>query len=190
MLMAPITVLRDLVPLRSLSLVEALAVAERQAAAFHKLLALNAPPFPDSAIAELPRITVERVRPLPLAAASQALPGRWAILINAADAPTRQRFSLAHEFKHVLDDPFIQIPLYPAIGGMTMTQRAEQVCNFFAGCLLIPRAWLRRVWAMGLQDVRMLAAVFEVSVTAMKVRLEQVGLTRPDPYRLVAGVLA
>jgi Zn-dependent peptidase ImmA (M78 family) len=122
-----------------------------------------------------------------MSGASHPSRGRWLILLNAAESRTRQRFSLAHEFKHVLDDPFIKM-LYPPAGGMTTTQRAEQVCNFFAGCLLVPRLWLKRVWAAGVQDIHALARQFEVSVTAMRVRLHQVGLIQPTPRHLAMSI--
>lgn len=173
-----ITLLRDTIPIRKLTFVETLRTAELQAAKFVALAGLTGPPFPDSAITSLPRVQVERMTPAPVSGATQWSRGRWLILINGADPIGRQRFSLAHEFKHVLDHPFIGT-LYPATPGMTAREREEQVCDYFAGSLLMPRPWLKRSWASGTQDLRSLAREFEVSRAAMRVRLLQVGLIQP-----------
>lgn len=173
-----ITPLRDLVPIRHLTFVETLRTAELQAAKFQALAGLTGPPFPDSAITGLPRVQVERMTPAPASGATQWSLGRWLIVINGADPIGRQRFSLAHEFKHVLDHPFITT-LYPATASMSAREREEQVCDYFAACLLMPRLWLKRSWTSGTQDLRTLAREFEVSRAAMQVRLLQVGLVQP-----------
>ena len=85
-----------------------------------------------------------------------------------------QRFSLAHELKHILDHPFETI-LY-ARGSTTL---AEQTCDYFAACLLMPRRWLRRAWSEGMCDANSLARRFGVTPQAIKVRLLQVGLIEP-----------
>jgi Zn-dependent peptidase ImmA (M78 family) len=65
------------------------------------------------------------------------------------------------------------------------------MCDYFAACLLMPRMWVKRAWSDGINDQRALAALFDVSVTAMGIRLEQLGLSAPrkrygrmpDPFR-------
>src|SRR6266699_5657255 len=99
-----ITAARDIMPIRPLSFVEALRTAELQAAKLLELSGLAAPPFPERLITGLPRVQVERIIPAPASGASQWSRGRWLILLNGAERPERQRFSLAHEFKHVLDN--------------------------------------------------------------------------------------
>jgi predicted transcriptional regulator len=184
---AVITHLRDLVPIRPLTYPEALRVAELQATTFLRLSGLDGPPVPETAISELPRVQVERMFPAVMAGGAQWSLGRWLIVLNGANATGRQRFSLAHEFKHILDHPFIPV-LYPPVGAMSSHEREEQVCDFFAACLLMPRPWLKRVWASGSQDLRALARRFEVSKQAMQVRLEQIGLAEPQPRCLTPEV--
>ncbi len=162
-----ITAARDIMPIRPLSFVEALRTAELQAA---KLLELSG----------------LRIIPAPASGASQWSRGRWLILLNGAERPERQRFSLAHEFKHVLDNPFIGV-LYPRIGSLSSTERAEQVCDYFAACLLMPRMWVKRSWTRGMQEPRALARQFDVSRQAMKVRLLQIGLIEPEARCLAVG---
>ncbi len=178
--------LRDVVPLRPLSLAESYRVAELQAMKFLKLSEVSEPPVPSEIITALPRIQVERIRLAPMSAATEWSHGRWLILLNGAEPHNRQRFSLAHEFKHIIDNPFVTL-LYPQVRGLSRADRAEQICDYFAGCLLMPRAWLKREWAAGLQDDRALARHFEVSAMAMRVRLRQVGLTGPNPRHGVAA---
>ena len=95
--------LRALMPARPLEAHEAAGIAERQALKLLALLDQHQPAVNVAAIAELPRIEV-RVEPrLPVSGFSQWSRGRWLIGINQDDAPVRRRFTLAHEFKHVLD---------------------------------------------------------------------------------------
>ncbi|GAA5126135.1 ImmA/IrrE family metallo-endopeptidase [Haloechinothrix salitolerans] len=91
--------------------------------------------------------------------------------------PTRRRFTLSHEFKHVLDHPFIKV-IYNDLGknAAERERQIEQLCDYFAGCLLMPRNWLKRAWSNGVQDQAALAAMFNVSEAAMAVRLQQIGL--------------
>lgn len=193
--------LRDLVPIRPLSLGESLRVAELQATRLLSLSGIKEPPVPETIISELPRIQVERIHPSPVSGAAHWAQGRWILVVNGIEPRTRQRFSIGHEFKHVLDNPFVKL-LYPPLPGVSSEARAEQVCDFFAACLLMPRRWLKKAWTTGSQDVRSLARRFEVSQAAMQVRLVSVGLIesgrhwRPTPSsggrsrRSTTGLLA
>ena len=173
-----ITTLRDNVPIRPLTVPESLRIAELQATKFLALSGLVEPPFDEAAISKLPHVQVERIFPAPSSGASQWSRGRWLIVVNGSESQGRQRFTLGHEFKHVLDNPFIHV-LYPGTSLTSAHDRAEQVCDYFAACLLMPRLWLKRAWAAN-QNVRSLAQHFEVSAAAMRVRLIQVGLAQPE----------
>lgn len=174
--------LRDLVPIRPLRFAEGLRIAELQAARLLATLGVEDGPVSETVIAALPRIQVERLQPLGVSGFSQWAKGRWLIVLNAGEPPTRQRFSLAHEFKHVLDSPFVAA-LYPADKGQSIHERAERTCDHFAACLLMPRAWVKRAWGNGQQDVGRLARRFDVSPQAMEVRLRQIGLREPPRTR-------
>lgn len=167
--------LRDLVPIRALTQTESLRIAELQAARLLELTDTTQPAVPEALISELPQLQVERIKLAGLSGAAEWSHGRWVILLNGAEPPVRQRFSLVHEFKHILDNPFIQV-LYPDTATTSRHERAEQVCDYFAGCVLVPRPWLKREWARGTQDVRQLADRFGVSQAAIRVRLLQTGL--------------
>jgi Zn-dependent peptidase ImmA (M78 family) len=102
---------------------------------------------------------------------------RWLIAVNRDDSQTRRRFTLGHEFKHILDNPFINV-LYPKsdYAKVSAEDRAEQMCDYFAACLLMPRPWVKRAWTQGVQDAAVLAATFNVSPAAMNRRLQDLGL--------------
>jgi Zn-dependent peptidase ImmA (M78 family) len=176
-----LTQLRDSVPLRRLTTAEALRVAEAQANRLLRLSGQTEPPVGEEVIAQLPGIEIQRVTPAKAHAAVQWSHGRWLILLNAADQRGRQRFSLAHELKHILDHPFVTI-LYARQDGAD--EQAEQACDYFAACLLMPSRWLRQAWAEGMRDVRVLARRFGVTRQAVKVRLLQVGLIEPTDLYL------
>jgi Zn-dependent peptidase ImmA (M78 family) len=169
--------LRSVVPMRPLNRGEALRVAELQAIKLLEALGAEEPPMPENVIASLPRIQVDRLSPIPVSGSAHWAKGRWVIVLNGAEPLVRQRFSLAHEFKHVLDAPFDSF-LYPESGDVTSHARAEQVADYFAGCLLMPKLWVRRAWTSGrdLQRLPALARRFGVSQAAMQVRLLQMGL--------------
>jgi Zn-dependent peptidase ImmA (M78 family) len=184
-----LTNLRDVVPVRPLTFTESLRVAELQASKLLALSMVTEPSVSESVISGLPRMQVERMSPAPVSGATHWSHGRWLIIVNGSEPRGRQRFSLAHEFKHVLDNPFIDV-LYPASGDMTSHERAEQVCDHFAACLLMPRLWLKRAWGNGEQSAGTLARRFDVSRAAMSVRLRQIGLVEATPRCDNAAVAA
>lgn len=167
--------LRGLVPLRSLeSQQEAERVAELQASRFLELAGLTDPPVPSELIADLPRIRVQRDVDLPASGSATWQNGRWLLTVNGAEPWTRQRFSLAHEFKHVLDHPLVWV--YDVAG-----TDAEAVADYFAACLLMPKPAVKRLFYGGVQQLSALSEAFEVSPPAMARRLNYLGLRMPTP---------
>ena len=176
---AVLTQVRDLMPIRPLTRIEALSVAERQAARLLDLRHVTGPAVPETVISDLPKVQVTRSYRLLQSAMSAWEHGRWRIVINATDSTNRQRFSLAHETKHILDHPFVD-QLYGAIDPHERDDWIEAVCDYFAGCLLMPRRWLKHAWVTGNQHVSTLAYRFETSQAAIRTRLAQTGLTAPQ----------
>jgi Zn-dependent peptidase ImmA (M78 family) len=174
--------LRALVPARPLQHHEAQGIAERQATRLLTILDQRDTPVDVGLIAELPRIEVRVVPNRDLAGLSgmsQWLKkeSRWLIAINRDDSQTRRRFTLGHEFKHILDNPYIHV-LYPKseYGTMSAEDRSERMCDYFSACVLMPRTWVKRAWARGNQNTEALAAIFNVSPAAMDRRLQDLGL--------------
>jgi hypothetical protein len=172
---------RSLVPDRALSLVEARTVAEHQANRLLEQLGFDAPPFAASIIEELPRFDVQVVPSLPGSGMSHWSEGKWHIRLNGSEPEVRRRFTLAHEFKHVLDAPFEEVIYRTLRSGEDREPTIEALCDHFAACLLMPKKWVKRYWGMGVQDPGQLSLRFDVSSQAMAYRLNQLGLTEPVP---------
>jgi hypothetical protein len=172
--------LRELVPRRGLSPVEARLVAERQAAVLLSHNGIDKPAVPERIVSDLPFVAVTRRPGFPTSGMATQTRSGWVIVLRAEEAKVRQRFSLIHEFKHVLDDPFIEW-LYPTRGGYSPEDRAERTCDYFAACVLMPKLWIKRDWGNGIQDLDTLARRYNVSRVAMGVRLAELRLIEPTP---------
>src|SRR5258707_11322663 len=93
---------------RPLTLSEARRVADRQSQALARLLSDRRPSVAIERISELDDIIFDFLPPGELAALSGAtdwISGHWVISLNEADDLWDARFTVAHEFKHILDDP-------------------------------------------------------------------------------------
>lgn len=166
-------------PNRRLAPWEARSVAERQAHRFQALTGVTEPPFPEQAIEYLPRLDVRYVTTARVAGALSWRGGKWRIIVNSADAWGRQRFSLAHEVKHLIDHP-VRGAVYVDSRFGSAELVAEKTADYFAACLLMPKAWLKRCsYDEGFHDPRVLARRFQVSTQAMRYRFDQLGLPQP-----------
>jgi hypothetical protein len=165
--------LRSITPKRPLSSHEAYHLAEQQALRFLAYCEVTEPSVPEFIISSLPRFHVERFNGLPTSGASRWTNGRWVVLLNKDEAHVRQRFSLAHEFKHIIDNPYIAY-LYPAA-----PEDVEAIADHFAASLLMPKLWVKRAWYSGIQDIRELSKLFWVSPAAMQLRLLNLGISEP-----------
>lgn len=178
--------LRRLIPTRGCQPHEALHIAERQATRLSQALG-GSDNLDVTTLSDLPRITVVYDR-LPVSGTSHWNGHAWVICLNSADRPERQRFTLLHEFKHIIDHGSTD-RLYPSgrvnrPGATQGTALAERAADYFAGCALVPKQALKAAWGSGLQRTDDLAAHFGVSQQAMEVRLDQTGLAReidPEP---------
>ncbi len=175
-----IRLVRDCMPLRPLYYAEALRYAELQAERFLALQGIDHPAVPESAITTLPRVHVNRFTPFPLSGAAHWTEGRWMIALNGAEPLTRQRFSLAHEFKHVLDHRFIDV-IYAEFPEAERDAMVERICDHFAACLLMPRTWVHAAYFGGTHGVIDLARMFGVSSSAMSIRLRHLGIKQAQP---------
>ncbi|MDQ6741276.1 MAG: ImmA/IrrE family metallo-endopeptidase [Actinomycetota bacterium] len=140
----------------------------------------------------MPFVQVALRRDLPVSGLTNWLKPRWLILLSATEPEVRRRFSLMHEFKHILDHPFIG-HLYPDYGGVAHDQRAELAADYFSACVLMPKRLVKRAYFGGQQNLSDLAAEFGVSEVAMRYRLHQLKLVdRPQrcvlPYRSTGDI--
>lgn len=199
--------LRSLIPERDhITPDEALRIAELQAARLLALHGVTTWPVPREVITELPKI---RILPSSNVADGasfwDARGSEWIILLSRRDSWRRQRFTLAHEYHHIVSHTARERLFHDTRtrrGILTADRQAEQAADYFAGCLLVPRTMLKRAWASGIQRTDALARTFDVSEQAIAVRLRQTGLvesrgrtctppstytTSPRPRQVFAG---
>lgn len=162
--------LRALTPGVRLDFADTKALAERQASLLRRRLSGD---ITEAAIAALPRVRVVRARPT--TSGLSYWNGRdWIIVLHLDDSPARQRYTLLHEFKHIVD--------HGAASRLYRSRwEAEHLADYFAACALMPKPELKRVFCTITQDVTALAEHFGVSRQAMQIRLEQTGLVDPVP---------
>ncbi len=133
--------LRGLMPVRPLTLSDAYAVAELQASKLIEILGVRQ--FQAVGldwITRLPRVRVV-ARPrheMPtMAGFTQWEDRRYLVCINRNNSTNRMRFTLAHEFKHVIDHATWKL-IYARLGQGDSEKRdkqVEHVADHFAACL-------------------------------------------------------
>ena len=177
--------MRAVCPSRPLSWSEAERIADRQAGILRRELDNSSRTLlTTSALLGLAFLTVSYRDGFPLSGMAMKTDVGWVIVIKGDEPKVRQRFSLAHEIKHIIDDDLmthLNRDLYPATALYSAQQRGERVADRFAAALLMPKVLIRRDWADSLQDVALLARRYDVSRIAMEVRLREIGLLQPTP---------
>ena len=118
-------------------------------------------------------------------------PDRTMIIVNAANAPVRQRFTIAHEIGHfalhrgtVYLDGRARVDFRDGLSSMA-TDQEEIDANAFAAALLMAAGWVRSAFETVVRNTtinsedelaEVLAARFGVSRQAMLFRLINLGL--------------
>jgi hypothetical protein len=170
-----LAILRSLAPRRQLSLHDAAFIGELQAYRLLELARLGEAPVSSDLILDLPRLQIHHDLDLPVSGTTHWLNGRWIITVNASEPLARQRFTLAHELKHVIDHRHRDV-LYGALPGIPIDLQTERAADNFAACLLMPKRWVKKAWGEGHQRIGDLSELFDVSPQAMRVRLQNLGL--------------
>lgn len=136
--------------------------------------------MPESIVTTIPIVHVKRWRGLP-ASGMAARDGKgWIILLNADESEERQRFTLLHEFAHIVFDRRTD-EAAPHDGLARPWQRSEHDCNYFAACVLMPASWIKADWNGGLRDQQALARRYGVHPRGIQLRLMELGLIEPGP---------
>lgn len=171
-----LAMLRGLVPKRPLTPSETLRIAELQANRLLEHFKIQTTAAPEEIASELPRIHIVREFGLAMSGSAHWDGRFWVIALNADEHPLRQRFSLMHEFKHVIDHT-TKDRLYRDRPFQTSREQAERVADYFAACVLMPKRVVKRLWFEGPQSVERLVESLQVSPAAVRYRLDQLGLT-------------
>lgn len=173
--------LRDTIPLVRVRLSSASNMAERMASELLALYDVSAAPVSSAIILDLPRITATVDRELPTLTSGLSVwdsrLASWVIRVNGVEPATRQRFTLFHEFFHIVVHHHVHD--HGLFDELT-NAHVELVADYFAGSVLVPKRLLKRAWGSGIQQVSALAQLFDVSPQAIAVRLKQVGLAAAD----------
>ena len=173
--------LRDLVPQRRLTYTESLRIAELQANRFLELFEVTGPFVPTEIVTELPRVTIRNAPDLPASGSAHWEEGQWVITLNSAEGNVRRRFSLMHEFKHVLDHTTKSYLYGDTLNDPEAAVRAERAADQFAACALMPKRWLKSEWFGSGQNLVVSARHLGVSPRALSVRLDYLGLGIETP---------
>lgn len=178
--MGVLALLRSVVPERPLTPSETIRIAELQANRLLEHFQIESDAVPEQIVTELPRMHVLCEVGLPVSGASHWNGRYWVISLSADDHPLRQRFSLMHEFKHVVDHTTRQW-LYQERPLQSAHAQSERVADYFAACVLMPKRVVKRLWFEGPQDVQSLAERLQVTPAALRYRLSQLGLLEARP---------
>ncbi|WP_433683350.1 ImmA/IrrE family metallo-endopeptidase [Nocardia sp. CA-119907] len=175
-----ITELRSLIPRRTrISVATAMQVAEQQADALvwrHKLSGSPLLPIPATVITEIKRLLViETDQEIPGVSMWDRHSGRFEIQLARTDIAA-QRFTLACEFKHILDYDNVD-RLYRGSPTECPASLADRAADYFAACLLVPTELLKQAWRNGVHTTKELARLFVVSESLIRERLDQAGLS-------------
>jgi Zn-dependent peptidase ImmA (M78 family) len=141
--------LRAMAPAGQLTWSRALRLAEDQADRLLELSHITAAPVPDNIIRRLPRIQV-RLSSLPTSGVTYWDGEHWIVGLNQTEPRTRRRFTLVHEYKHIVDHGRTA-QLYAGDRFHSSLQQAERAADYFGGCVLMPRALVEEAWHAGLQ---------------------------------------
>ncbi len=161
---------RKWVPGRIFQLIEVLANK------YIKQAKLNQPPVITELIKQLDISPGIEIRPVPLKAYHGAvwqLEDGWVIHINNEDKPARQRVTLFHEVFHIL----AHSKATPVFRKRGIKEGAfnEMLADYFAGCILMPKGWVKEKWAE-VNDLKQMAENFQVTELSVWIRLKTMGL--------------
>ena len=105
---------------------------------------------------------------------------KFEILVNSKDSKVRQRFTIAHELGHfflhkdILEAEDIHIDILYRTEKTPEEVEREKEVDYFAGALLMNRTLLKKL--RNSYSITELAEMFEVSASAMTVRLDILGI--------------
>lgn len=173
--LSTLAILRALIPRCRVDFDDTKEVAERQATRLLELVDTSHDGIQEHHLAALPRLRIVR-EALPTSGLSYWNGQEWIIGLNQGDTAARQRFTLLHEFKHIVDH-------YEAVHLYRSDWEREKAADYFAACALMPKPQLKRVFCNVTQHIDQLAIYFGVSQQAIRVRLLQTRLLEPETFQ-------
>jgi len=152
-----------------------LADVEKLASEYLTGAGVTGPPVPSELIDVFDESRKVEVRLVPLKALHGVvwlLRRGWIIQLNSRDPRRVRRYSMFHEAFHIA----CRIT-YPAFDRAEArhTSFNEVLADHFATCFLMPKEWVEEYWP-GVQDIRAMADRFDVPLSQMRWRLNQLDL--------------
>lgn len=106
--------------------------------------------------------------------------GKYEILVNSQDSDNRKRFTIAHELGHyflhkdILESENIHVDILYRTEKTQEEMQREREADYFGGALLMNRILLTKLYNS--HSIKELAELFNVSASAMTVRLDILGI--------------
>jgi hypothetical protein len=101
-------------------------------------------------------------------------PSGFSVAVNSTEPAVRQRFTIAHEVSHFLlhrlqleNGDLVDDTMYRS----GLSSKEETAANDLAAHILMPMTLINKLVSEGVKDVVSLAERFQVSLTAMRIRL-------------------
>lgn len=102
--------------------------------------------------------------------------GIWVMTVNSQHPDVRQRYTLGHELGHYLNHRDSKKSFEDSVFFRNSQKSSmEYMADQFAACLLMPESDINSLLKSGVKTVKEMASKFDVSLEAMKYRLEQLG---------------
>lgn len=174
-------VLRRLLPAKPIDLEELLDLIRELASELRRVSEVDTDRLPHTVVTDIPSIHAEYTT-MPVAGYAywDTDDKRWVIRINQDEAIEDRRFTLLHEFAHILWHNY-ESCLFSGLNHDNRRRLAEHAADLFAGEALIPTALLKRHYAAGLRDVEALAEHFAVTPDAIRWKFGHTDIpTTPD----------
>lgn len=102
--------------------------------------------------------------------------GHWIMTVNNLHPEVRQRYTLGHELGHYLNHRKTVKCFEDSVFFRNKQKSSmEYMADLFAAQLLMPETDIKTLLSEGVKTVKEMAAKFDVSLEAMKYRLEELG---------------
>jgi hypothetical protein len=141
-----------------------------------KIAGVCGPPVPTRIVTLFNQHHEVEVRQLPLKVYHGAIwhhKDSWIIQVKDSDVSATQRFTIFHEFFHILAHSRTS-PVFRKRGSIIGSFN-ELLADYFAACILMPREWVEEKWTK-IKDLDKMAEIFAVPKSAMCLRLRWLGL--------------
>ncbi len=119
---------------------------------------------------------------------------QYFILINSSHPVGRQHFTIAHEFYHLFVQD--QVEVHYCNPGSSSTSKQEKEADYFASVFLMPEMGIKRMIpevelikkSISIATILRLENYFEVSRSALLIRLKMLKIIPPAEYELLASI--